>query len=337
MKALLEQIIEGKSLTEKQAHNMMNHLMDGEYTQAQIGAILVALRIKGETVDEITGCAKVMREKALNVSLPKKNVIDTCGTGGDGGLTYNVSTASSFILAAAGMLVAKHGNRSVSSNCGSADVLEKLGAKINLPPAKVQKCIEEIGIGYMFAPTFHTAMKHAIGPRRELKIRTIFNMLGPLTNPAKVKYQVIGVFDESLTNMFAQVLKKMGSKRALIVHGLDGMDEITLCDKTKVSELKKDGSIVDYTINPKDYGLTMCEIDALAGGDSVHNARIILDLFNGKLGARRDLLCLNAGAALYIADKAASIQEGITLACEIIDSGKAKQKLSDFIRVTNEA
>ncbi len=336
MKLLLEQIISGNSLSEAQAQEMMTHLMNGDYTSAQIGAMLIALRIKGETVDEIVGAASVMRQMALPVVLPDYTLFDTCGTGGDGGITYNVSTASSFVLAAAGIPVAKHGNRSVSSSCGSADVLEALGAKIDLHPQQVEKCIKQVGIGFMFAPIFHQAMKHAIGPRRELGIRTIFNILGPLTNPAKAKHQVIGVFDKSLTHIFTQVLSRMGTKRAMVVHGMDGMDEVTLCDKTYVSELKEDGHIEDYILNPGEYGLSLCDIHDVAGGSIKDNAKIIIDLFNGKHGSKRDLLCLNSGVALYVAGKVENIKEGIHLSYEILDSGKAFRKLKDFIDITNE-
>lgn len=334
---ILKQLINGSNLTEMQAQNMMRDIMDGKYSSTQIGALLVALRMKGESVDEITGCAKIMRQKASDINLPGLDLIDTCGTGGDGGLTYNVSTASAFVLAAAGLHVAKHGNRSVSSKCGSADVLEKLGVKIDLPPESAAFCIREINIGFMFAPIFHKAMKYAVPPRRELAVRTIFNMLGPLTNPAKACFQVIGVYDAALIGMFAQVLKRMGIKRAMVVHGMDGMDEITLCDKTKVCELKADGSIIEYIINPQDYKMTLCDLSDVSGGNCDDNANIIKDIFAGKKGARRNLLCLNAGAALYISGKCKSIQKGIDLSNEIIDSGAANDKLEQFIRVSSEA
>lgn len=336
MKMILEQLIAGKSLTQSQAREMMESIMTGALTSAQIAALLTALRIKGESIDEITGCAQVMREKAQSIDLNDIELTDTCGTGGDGGTTYNVSTAAAIVLAAAGVSVAKHGNRSVSSKCGSADVLEELGVKVDLSQEDVARCIKETGIGFMFAPVFHKAMKYVMPARRELGIRTIFNMLGPLTNPASASYQVIGVYDKKLTHMFAQVLKRLGTKRALIVHGLDGMDEISLCDKTQACELKEDGSIVDYLIDPRDYGFNICDASMLKGGDCKENAKIITDILHGEKGAKRNLLCINAGAALYISGKADSISEGIKLAKETIDSGAAHEKLLQFIKESHE-
>ncbi len=330
MKALLEQLVAGEDLTENQAYRMMSHIMSGDFTPVQISGLLVALKIKGETVDEITGCAKAMREKASEVSLEGEELLDTCGTGGDGGKTFNVSTAAGIVAAAAGVKVAKHGNRSVSSKCGSADILEALGVEVGLPPEGVKASIQATGIGFMFAPVFHQAMKYAITPRKELGIRTIFNVLGPLTNPAKASFQIVGVYDESLLEPFANVLKRMGIKRALIVYGEDKLDEISLCEKTKVCELKANGSIERYAITPEDVGLTRSTPQAVQGGDKEDNVKIITDILEGKRDAPRDLVCLNAGAALYVAGKAATIKEGVALAGQLIDSGRVKAKLEEW-------
>jgi len=333
MKEYLEQLIDGHDLSEAQAETMMTHIMSGDYTPAQIAGLLIALRIKGETVDEITGCARVMRDKATRVFVEGKDLLDTCGTGGDGGTTFNVSTTASIIAAASGMSIAKHGNRSVSSQCGSADVLEGLGIKIEMSSDAVADCINQVGIGFMFAPAFHQAMKYAITPRRELKTRTIFNILGPLTNPAHANHQIVGVFDASLLVMFAEVLKRLGTKRALVVHGYDHMDEISLCHQTNICELKADGSIETYTIAPEDFGLSRAKPEDVAGGSCEENVKIIVDILNGEKSAKRDLVCLNAGAALYVSGKAQSIKEGVTFAGELIDSGKAMNTLKKWQNV----
>ena len=336
MKDYLEQLLNKQDLTVAQSTAMMNGIMSGEYTHAQVAGLLTAMRAKGETPDEVAGCAMVMRDKALRVSAGE-DVIDTCGTGGDGGGTFNVSTASAFVLAAAGVPVAKHGNRSVSSKCGSADVLEALGVAVSLPPEGVTACIREAGIGFMFAPAYHSAMKHVMPVRKELGVKTIFNILGPLTNPAFAKYQVIGVYDERLLSMFAYALKNMGTKHALIVHGMDGMDEITLCDATKVCELTEDGEIKEYMITPEEFGLTRCEKSEMIGGDAEENARIIEALLDGEIGAKHDVVALNAGAALYVAGKAESILEGVALAKDILISGKAKQPLEAMKKASQGA
>ncbi|MEL7597182.1 MAG: anthranilate phosphoribosyltransferase, partial [Clostridiaceae bacterium] len=262
LKFAIDKVIRNENLTEEEMIRAMDIIMEGKATPAQIGGLLIGLRMKGETLEEITGSAKVMRDKALNLSIQNDYAIDTCGTGGDGGSTFNVSTAAAFVAAAAGVVVVKHGNRSVSSKCGSADVLEKLGVNINLQPDEVQKCVDKLNIGFMFAPNFHKAMKHAVGPRRELGVRSIFNLLGPLTNPAGAKGQVLGVFDENLTAVMAGVLKELDVERAMVIHGLDGLDEITVTDRTKVSELK-DGKINTYFIDPKDFGIPLAEKNEL--------------------------------------------------------------------------
>lgn len=335
LKFAIDKVIRNENLTEEEMIRAMDIIMEGKATPAQIGGLLIGLRMKGETLEEITGSAKVMRDKALNLSIQNDYAIDTCGTGGDGGSTFNVSTAAAFVAAAAGVVVVKHGNRSVSSKCGSADVLEKLGVNINLQPDEVQKCVDKLNIGFMFAPNFHKAMKHAVGPRRELGVRSIFNLLGPLTNPAGAKGQVLGVFDENLTAVMAGVLKELDVERAMVIHGLDGLDEITVTDRTKVSELK-DGKINTYFIDPKDFGIPLAEKNELSGGEPEENAEIILKILKGETGARRNMVLMNAGAAIYVGKKADSLKEGIEKAKEVIDTGLALKKLNDFAEFTQE-
>jgi anthranilate phosphoribosyltransferase len=277
--------IEGQNLSEEQMIGAMRDIMEGNATDAQIGAFLTALRMKGETVEEITGAARVMREKAAKIKSPK-NTVDTCGTGGDMSHTFNISTTSAFVVAACGIPVAKHGNRSVSSSCGSADVLEALGIKIDLEPEKVEKCLEDTGFGFMFAPLFHPAMKYAIGPRKELGIRTIFNILGPLTNPAGAERQVLGVFSDKLTEPMANVLGKLGAERAFVVHGEDGLDEITNTDSTRISELKG-GNVNTYYLSPDEFGLKKSDKESLSGGSAPDNARITIEILKG--GKMREL------------------------------------------------
>ncbi|MCX7921282.1 MAG: anthranilate phosphoribosyltransferase [Clostridia bacterium] len=333
MQSAIKKLVEGKSLTEQEIIEAMNCIMEGEATQAQIGSFITALRIKGETIDEITGCAKVMRQKADRIVPQAEYFIDTCGTGGDGANTFNISTAVAFVSASAGVTVAKHGNRSVSSRCGCADVLEALGVNIQLSPEQVKECIDRVGIGFMFAPTFHKSMKHAAGPRRELGIRTIFNILGPLTNPATAKGQVLGVFDEKLTEPMANVLLNLGLERAMVVHGMDGLDEITTTNATKVSELKN-GTVSNYEITPEKFGLTRVDKAELAGGDSATNAEIIKSIFNRSTGPKRDIVLMNSAAALYVGKAVDSIEAGIEKAAELIDSGKVLAKLNEFAEFT---
>lgn len=335
LKFAIEKVINNENLTEAEMISAMNIIMEGKATQSQIGGFLTALRMKGETLEEITGSARVMREKALNVKIRSDYAIDTCGTGGDGAHTFNISTLVAFVAAAAGATVVKHGNRSVSSKCGSADVLERLGININLRPEEVQECVDRVNIGFIFAPNFHKAMKHAIGPRRELGVRTIFNVLGPLTNPAGVKGQVLGVFDGSLTGVIAGVLKELGVERAMVVHGLDGLDEITVTAQTKVSELK-DGQITTYCIDPREYGFSLAHKDDLVGGEPQRNVEIFLNILKGEKGPRRDMVLLNAGAAIYVGKKADSLQEGIDIAKEVIDSGFALHKLNQLVKLSQE-
>ncbi len=350
IKEAIHKVVDKIDLEEIEMIEVMNEIMTGDATPAQIGAFITALRMKGETVDEIVGAAKVMREKALkipvddvevdldrdDINIDRETILDTCGTGGDGTLTFNVSTATAFVVASAGIRVAKHGNRSVSSICGSADVLKELGVNIEASPEVVARCIKKVGIGFLFAPTFHGAMKNAIGPRREIGIRTIFNILGPLTNPAGAKYQLLGVYREELCDILAHVLFRLGAKRAMVVHGLDGMDEITVTKDTKVSEVF-DGKIKSYYINPTHFSLPIYDFKELKGGSAEDNARIIKDIFEGKeKGAKRAIVLMNAGAALYISGRAKTIKEGITIAEELIDSKKVLQTLENLVRESNQ-
>lgn len=334
LKKAISKIVEGKNLCEHEAMEAMGLIMDGEATQAQIGSFITALCQKGETIEEITGCAKAMRKKALRINPAVDYFIDTCGTGGDGSDTFNISTACAIVASAGGVVVAKHGNRSVSSRSGSADVLEALGINIFLSPEKVKKCIDQAGIGFMYAPVFHSAMKYAAGPRKELGIRTIFNILGPLTNPANAKGQVMGVFNNNLTEALAQVLLKLNVERALVVNGKDGMDEITITKETKVSEVR-DGRVISYEISPEEFNLHRCTMDDIKGGDACTNAEIILSVFNGDKGPKRDVVLINTAAALYAGKIVNSIYEGVEAARDIIDSGLAMKKLYELREFTN--
>ncbi|WP_026487250.1 anthranilate phosphoribosyltransferase [Caldanaerobius polysaccharolyticus] len=330
----IEKVIKKEDLTQQEAYMAMDAIMSGEATPAQIGGFLVALRMKGETIPEITGCAMSMRSKAKRVEI-KDYAIDTCGTGGDGGKTFNISTAVAIIAAAAGVKVAKHGNKAVSSKSGSADVLEALGVEINMSPEQAQKCINEVGIGFLFAPHYHLSMKNVAGPRRELGTRTIFNILGPLTNPAHVKGQVVGVYDGGLTRTVAEVLKNMGTERAMVVHGMDGLDEITITSSTLVSEIR-DGQIIDYQIDPREYGIPYGRLEDISGSDASYNAKLIIRIFQGERGPARDIVLLNAAAALYVGNAAEDMKEGIKKAADVIDSGAAYDKLNEFIKISRE-
>ncbi len=334
IKEAIKLSVEGKDLSEEQMTGAMRDIMEGNATDAQIGAFLTALRMKGETVEEITGAAKVMREKVTGIKAPAYTV-DTCGTGGDMSHTFNISTATALIVAACGVPVAKHGNRSVSSSCGSADVLEALGVKIDLEPQKVEKCLEETGFGFMFAPLFHPAMKFAIGPRKEMGIRTIFNILGPLTNPAGAERQVLGVFSNKLTEPMARVLRNLGVKHAFVVHGEDGLDEITNTDRTRVTELKN-GNIDTYFISPEDFNLKKAGKNDLKGGNAEENAAIVIKILKGEKGPKRDIVLMNASAALITGDKANDFNEAVTLVSKAIDSGAALNKLEEVIKVSNK-
>ncbi|MCL6584296.1 MAG: anthranilate phosphoribosyltransferase [bacterium] len=330
IKEAIAQIIAGKDLSREEAVEVMREVMDGMATDAQIAAFITALRMKGETVEEITGFTQVMREKAEKVVVSSP-VLDTCGTGGDGAYTFNISTATAFVAAGAGAVVAKHGNRSVSSMCGSADCLAALGIEIMAEPPIVEKCLREAGIGFFFAPLWHKSMKYAIGPRKEIGIRTVFNILGPMTNPAGAKCQLLGVYDQALVSPLAHVLKNLGSSRAMVVHGLDGLDEITTTSRTKVSELKDNGSVVDYELDPRDFGLPLAKKEDLVGGSVEDNVRIVTEVLQGKPGPARDIVLLNAGAAIYVYGLAENLSEGIDLAARSIDTGAALAKL-DLLR-----
>lgn len=321
--------VAGHDLSVEEAKHVMDIIMSGGATEAQIGAWMTALRMKGETVEEITGCALAMRAHAHRIHPRASVLVDTCGTGGDGSGTFNISTAAAFVVAGAGVPVAKHGNRSVSSRCGSADVLEALGVEADVPPEEVERSIESIGIGFLFAPRFHQAMRYAVGPRREVAIRTIFNVLGPLTNPAGATAQVVGVYSPDLTEPMAEVLGRLGVKSALVVHGLDGLDEISLSAPTRVSHLQ-DGTVRTYTVHPEDAGLRPVAREALAGGNAATNAQIIEGIFQGEGGPRRDVVLLNAAAALTAAEAAADLKEGVALARDVIDSGKAGRILEQL-------
>ena len=334
IKESINLLLEGKNLSEQDMVNSMRDIMEGQATDAQIASFLTALRIKGETVEEITGAAKVMREKVTGINAPELTV-DTCGTGGDMSHTFNISTTSALVVAACGVPVAKHGNRSVSSSCGSADVLEALGIKINLEPKKVQMCIESTGFGFMFAPLFHPAMKFAIGPRKEMGIRTVFNILGPLTNPAGAERQVMGVFSDALTEPLANVLGNLGAKHAFVVHGTDGLDEMTNTDKTQISELK-DGKVTTYFISPEDLGFERAKKDDLVGGNADDNVKITNEILNGQKGPKRDIVLINAAAALVAGGKAKDFREGVESASQAIDSGAARKKLDEIREVSNK-
>ena len=332
----IDKLVNRVDLSEAQTIEVMNQIMTGEATPLQVAAFLTALRMKGESVDEITGAARVMREKAHRVKVGAKTVLDTCGTGGDQKGTFNISTTSAFVLAGAGVIVAKHGNRSVSSQSGSADVLGALGVKVNAPKERVEQCIATIGIGFLFAPLLHEAMKYAVQPRRDIGIRTIFNILGPLTNPAMATHQLIGIYNGELVAVIAHVLKKLGSARAMVVHGLEGLDEISLCGSTRVAELR-DGEVKEYVVEPEQFGLQRCPLEKLHGGDAEQSAGIVRGVLEGRPGPARDVVLLNSGAALYVSGSAATIQDGIRLAAQSIDSGKARQKLADLVAMTNAA
>ena len=332
----IEKLVNRVDLSEAETIAVMNQIMTGEATPLQVAAFLTALRMKGETVDEITGAARVMREKAHRVNVGGKTVLDTCGTGGDQKGTFNISTTSAFVLAGAGVDVAKHGNRSVSSQSGSADVLGALGVKVDAPKERVEQCIAKIGIGFLFAPLLHEAMKYAVQPRRDIGIRTIFNILGPLTNPAMATRQLIGIYSGDLVAVIAHVLKNLGSARALIVHGLEGLDEISLCGPTKVAELR-DGAVREYTVEPEQFHLKRCRLEELHGGNAEQSALIVRGVLDGKEGPARDVVLLNSGAAVYVSGRAGTIQDGIRLAAESIDSGKARQKLAELVEMTNAA
>jgi anthranilate phosphoribosyltransferase len=326
-----------ESLTKEEMEAAMEEIMAGEATSAQIGALLTALKMKGETVAEITGAATVMRRKAVPVRVQDDGtpLLDTCGTGGDGAGTFNISTTIAFILAGAGVRVAKHGNRSVSSSCGSADVLRELGANLEQPPDAVGRCIDQTGFGFLFAPVFHLAMKHAAGPRQEMGIRTLFNVLGPLTNPAGASCQLLGVYDGAMTEPIALALHGLGIRSAMVVHGMDGLDEISPCVPTKISQLK-DGQVTNRVLEPRELGLKPCALDQIKGGSASENAEHLVNVLGGRPGPRRDVALINAAAALIVAGKAQGFDEGIEMGAESVDSGRARQKLQQFLEFTRQ-
>lgn len=327
----LHKLLDHSDLAREEMLAVMQGIMSGEYSQVQIAGILIALRMKGETIAEIAAAAEVMRALSTRVNLSSDAyLIDTCGTGGDGIQTFNVSTVSAIVAAAAGARVAKHGGRSVSSTCGSADVLEVLGANVNLDPKQVAHCVNSIGIGFMFAPNHHSAMKHAAPVRRELGVRTLFNLLGPLTNPAGARRQVMGVFDKGLTGKLARVLQQLGSEHVLVVHGADGMDEISFSGDTHVAELK-DGRVSEYILNPQQFGMSLHRAESIRVKNAQESAAMILAVLNGQTGPARDIVLLNAGAAIYVAGLADTMTDGIAKAAQSIDNRSAEQKLKQLI------
>lgn len=334
IKSAISKVIQGEHLSFSESSLVMEQIMDGRATDAQIGSFLTALRMKGETAEEIAGCAQVMIDKSQQIVIKNKALVDTCGTGGDDSGTFNISTTVALVVAGAGLAVAKHGNRSVSSKSGSADVLENLGVKINLTPAEVAQSIEEIDIGFLFAPIFHKSMKYALEPRKQIGIRSIFNILGPLTNPARAKHQVVGVYDSSLTELVAEVLKRLGVESAYVVHGAGGLDEFSTLGTNKVTELRE-GKLRSFELDPSEFNLPQASLQELKGGSPIENAEIIRRVLAGEKGATRDIVVLNAGAAIAIAGHAKSIAEGVKLAEETIDSGKAYAKLEQLIELSN--
>ncbi|HYR60052.1 MAG TPA: anthranilate phosphoribosyltransferase [Nitrospiraceae bacterium] len=335
IKDAIAKLADRSPLTEQEAESVMLEIMDGAATPAQIAAYLMGLRLKGETVEEIAGSVRAMRAKAIRISVGDPQVVDTCGTGGDGAHTFNISTTTALVVAGAGLTVAKHGNRSVSSKSGSADVLSALGVKIDVSTERVAACIDEVGIGFLFAPLYHGAMKHCAGPRQEMGIRTMLNLLGPLTNPAGAAIQVIGVYEGRLTSLLGNVLMHLGSQHCFVVHGMDGLDEITLTAKTRISEATG-GILSNYLLDPAEFGLALVPAKQLAGGTPQENAAITREILQGRKGPKRDIVCLNAAPALVAARKATSLQDGFLLAGQAIDSGAAAEKLARLITFTNK-
>ena len=329
----LKQLMAGQDLAANDMQAVMQQIMTGACTDAQIGGFLVALAMKGETVEEITAAAKVMRGLSSAVKLDAPNLVDTCGTGGDGASIFNVSTASALVAAAAGAQVAKHGNRSVSSSTGSADLLEHAGVVLGLTPDQVAQCVEQIGVGFMFAPAHHGAMKYAIGPRKEMAVRTVFNLLGPLTNPAAAPNQVLGVFSPDWVEPMAHVLEALGSRHVMVVHSDDGLDEISIAAKTQVAELK-DGVVTTWTLDPSDYGVTLGSLEGLSVPDVAGSHRLVMNALNGVVGPESDIVALNAGAAIYVAGLTADLASGVDRARQVMQSSEAAQKLSALAALT---
>lgn len=334
IKDAIAKLAERIDLSEKEAEEVLQEIMDGSATQAQIAAYLMGLRMKGETVEEIAGSTRTMRAQATRIRVADPFVLDTCGTGGDRSGTFNISTAAALVVAGSGVTVAKHGNRSVSSRCGSADVLAALGVKIDLPPARVGECIDEVGIGFLFAPLFHGAMKHCASIRHELGIRTLLNILGPLSNPAGATMQVVGVYDHHLTELMAKVLMRLGTQHCFVVHGMDGLDEVTLTERTWVSEGKA-GVVSSYFLDPKDFGFERARLKDVSGGTIEENAQIIREILQGRTGPKRDIVCLNAALALVASRRAKTVRVGLELASGAINSGAASERLQRLIEFTN--
>lgn len=335
IKEAIHKVIQKEDLSFETAKQVMDEIMNGQATNAQIASFLTALRMKGETVEEITACAQVMREHCTKLE-HDLDVMDIVGTGGDEAFTFNISTVSAFIVAAAGIPVAKHGNRSVSSKCGAADLLEMLGAKLDLTSSQSAQILKQTNLCFMFAPVYHASMKYAAPVRKEMGARTIFNILGPLANPASASIQLLGVYDKTLIEPLAKVLANLGVKRAMVVHGNDGLDEITLTNTTEVCEINN-GNLTFYILDPREYGFELCESKELVGGDAAENAQIARSILQGEKGAKRDIVLLNSAACLYLAGKADSISEGIAIAADLIDSGKAYEKMSEFVNAASEA
>ena len=330
----IQKVTENENLSNAEMTDVMHQIMTGQATDSQIGGFLIGMRMKGETVDEITAAATVMRSLATPVDLDKANLVEIVGTGGDGSSTFNVSTASCFVVAAAGARVAKHGNRSISSSSGAADLLEAAGVNLDITAEQVKTCVEDIGVGFMFAPKHHSAMKHAIGPRKEMGVRTIFNVLGPLTNPAGTPNQVLGVYSKELVRPLAEVLNKLGANHVMVVHGNDGMDEISISASTSVAELKN-GEITEYTIQPEDFGLQQHSIATIRVNNAEESLEMVTSVLNNDASPARDIVMLNAGAAIYVAGLTASHQAGIERAEEVLASGAAKEKMLELINITN--
>jgi len=334
MQAAIKAVTEKQNLTREQMTDVMTLIMTGKATDSQIGGFLIGLRMKGETVDEVTAAVSVMRDLSTKVDVPVEHLVDTCGTGGDSSGSFNISTASVFVTAAAGAHVAKHGNRSVSSKSGSADLLEAAGVNLDITPEQVAECIQQVGAGFLFAIRHHGAMKHAIGPRKEMAVRTIFNVLGPLTNPAGAPNQVIGVFSKDWLLPLAEVLKRLGSRHVMIVHAEDGMDEISICAPTSVAELK-DGEISSYSIKPEDFSMQPASVTSIKAQDAADSLNIIKSVLDNTEGPAKDIVCLNAGAAIYVSGLTETLAEGVVKAQQAIAEGKAKEKFEALIEYSN--
>lgn len=334
MQSAIKAVTERNDLSSEQMSQVMNLIMTGKATQAQIGGFLIGLRMKGETIDEVAAAAAVMRELSTKVKAPETHLVDTCGTGGDASGSFNISTASAFVTAAAGAHVAKHGNRSVSSKSGSADVLEAAGVNLDLNADQVAECIHNVGVGFLFAVKHHGAMKHAVGPRKEMGVRTIFNVLGPLTNPAGAPNQVIGVFDRQWVEPLAQVLKRLGSKHVMVVHAQDGLDEISIGSDTDVAELNN-GEVITYSIKPEDFGMQRADLSSIKAADAKASLKMVRSVLDNNDSAAKDIVCLNAGAAIYVAGLADSLAAGVDKARQVIADGSAQKKLDALVHYSN--